>query len=150
MTNNTIKNGTLEEEKFEKYVKKPVIVDAYQTDKELEIETLEGTMRADIGDYIIKGVHGEPYPCKPDIFHKTYSKTDETKQNLFAVAELSNGIKMLVETKTNYILPVASLKAVCILLNYAAQHNDVPEMEYHNWWEDEKFQKYYQFIKNEE
>jgi hypothetical protein len=37
-----------------------------------EIETLEGTMRASLGDYIIKGVHGEFYPCKPDIFHKTY------------------------------------------------------------------------------
>lgn len=36
------------------------------------IETLEGKMRADIGDYIIKGVNGEFYPCKPDIFHKTY------------------------------------------------------------------------------
>ncbi|MBF7023730.1 hypothetical protein [Staphylococcus kloosii] len=36
------------------------------------IETLEGTMTAELGDYIIKGVHGEFYPCKPDIFHKTY------------------------------------------------------------------------------
>lgn len=38
------------------------------------IETLEGTMRADIGDYIIRGIHGEIYPCKPDIFEKTYEK----------------------------------------------------------------------------
>lgn len=38
----------------------------------LEIKTLEGTMRADIGDYIIKGVQGEFYPCKPDIFVATY------------------------------------------------------------------------------
>ena len=36
------------------------------------IETLEGTMTASIGDFIIKGVNGEFYPCKPDIFHKTY------------------------------------------------------------------------------
>ncbi len=40
----------------------------------LVIETLEGTMRADQGDYIIKGVNGEFYPCKPDIFEKTYEK----------------------------------------------------------------------------
>lgn len=38
----------------------------------VEITTLEGTMRADIGDYIIKGVKGEFYPCKPDIFQATY------------------------------------------------------------------------------
>lgn len=38
----------------------------------LIIETLEGTMRANHGDYIIKGVHGEFYACKPNIFHETY------------------------------------------------------------------------------
>lgn len=38
----------------------------------LKIKTLEGYMIANIGDYIIKGVNGEFYPCKPDIFHKTY------------------------------------------------------------------------------
>jgi hypothetical protein len=38
----------------------------------LYIETLEGVMRAEIGDWIIKGVNGEVYPCKPDIFNKTY------------------------------------------------------------------------------
>lgn len=40
----------------------------------IPIETLEGTMRASVGDYIIKGVNGEFYPCKPDIFEKTYEK----------------------------------------------------------------------------
>lgn len=38
----------------------------------LVIETLEGDMGASIGDYIIKGVQGECYPCKPDIFKATY------------------------------------------------------------------------------
>lgn len=37
-----------------------------------EIKTLEGTMTAKTGDYIIKGVKGEIYPCKPDIFEETY------------------------------------------------------------------------------
>ena len=55
-----------------KYRKKPVVIEAYQTDKEMDIGTLEGTMHASIGDYIITGVNGEQYPCKPDIFEKTY------------------------------------------------------------------------------
>ena len=38
----------------------------------LIIQTLEGEMKAMPNDYIIKGVNGEFYPCKPDIFHKTY------------------------------------------------------------------------------
>ncbi|MDM7529985.1 hypothetical protein [Lacticaseibacillus paracasei] len=38
----------------------------------LKIPTLEGVMTAQVGDYIIKGVHGEFYPCKPDIFEETY------------------------------------------------------------------------------
>lgn len=40
---------------------------------ELTIKTLEGNMRASYGDYIIRGVKGELYPCKPDIFDQTYS-----------------------------------------------------------------------------
>jgi hypothetical protein len=38
----------------------------------LSIYTLEGRMKADFGDYVIKGVKGEFYPCKPDIFEATY------------------------------------------------------------------------------
>lgn len=38
----------------------------------LEIKTLEGVMRADAGDWIITGIKGERYPCKPDIFEATY------------------------------------------------------------------------------
>lgn len=41
-----------------------------------EIDTLEGTMRGERGDYIIKGVKGEIYPCKPDIFAATYERAD--------------------------------------------------------------------------
>lgn len=78
-----------------KYRKKPVVVEAMEfteQDKDivfnwitcskspewiddkpaLSILTLEGKMTAELGDYIIKGVNGEFYPCKPDIFHKTY------------------------------------------------------------------------------
>lgn len=42
----------------------------------LHIETLEGVMRADIGDWIICGVKGEFYPCKPDIFAATYEAVE--------------------------------------------------------------------------
>lgn len=39
---------------------------------ELFIKTLEGIHRANVGDFIIRGINGELYPCKPDIFEKTY------------------------------------------------------------------------------
>lgn len=77
--------------------KKPIVIEAYQlptagvidgetdvtialwcdgrwTDKGLVIETLEGDMLAGPGDWIIKGVNGEFYPCKADIFDKTYDR----------------------------------------------------------------------------
>ncbi len=65
-----------DEMQFQKYRKIPVIVEAYQTDVEMEIETLEGVMKANKGDWIIRGVKGELYPCKPDIFEMTYEKAD--------------------------------------------------------------------------
>lgn len=74
-----------------KYRKKPVIIEAIQwtgnispdiqnflgteivlEGKNLLINTLEGVMHARPGDYIIRGVSGELYPCKSDIFRKTY------------------------------------------------------------------------------
>ena len=88
-----------------RYRKKPVVVEAWEFTREsltnieswvrkysdaitlvsqyggevlyIEIETLEGTMRADLGDYIIRGVEGEFYPCKPNIFEQTYEKVEE-------------------------------------------------------------------------
>jgi len=75
----TEKNKQIDEFKFKKYVKKPVIIEAYQTDREVFIETLEGTMKADVGDWIIKGVKGEYYPCKPDVFNMTYEKDGDSE-----------------------------------------------------------------------
>lgn len=79
-----------------KYVKRPVEVEAVQwtgkntdeileftnhtakaTGKFIEIPTLEGTMNASPNDYIIKGVHGEFYPCKPYVFRETYENYDD-------------------------------------------------------------------------
>lgn len=77
-----------------KYVKKAVIVDALpwtgdeeamaefmgelfvpvDEDERLRIDTLEGTMWANLGDFVIRGVKGEYYPCKPDVFALTYDR----------------------------------------------------------------------------
>lgn len=46
-------------------------------DRIIHIQTLEGEMTANIGDWIIKGVKGEFYPCKPDIFEATYEPTTQ-------------------------------------------------------------------------
>lgn len=60
-----------------KYRKRPIIIEAYQTKEEVEIETLEGIMRANVGDYIITGIHGEQYPCKKEVFDETYELVEE-------------------------------------------------------------------------
>lgn len=59
-----------------KFVKKPVIVEAYQTKKKQVIKTLEGNMIASPGDWIVTGIKGEKYPVKPEIFQKTYEEYD--------------------------------------------------------------------------
>ena len=75
-----------------KFRKKPVIIDAVQFDglscpdgvyqlwgeppTGFFIDTLEGRMNVSVGDWIITGVAGEKYPCKPDIFEKTYEPVD--------------------------------------------------------------------------
>lgn len=85
-----------------KYRKKPVVIEAFKFDGdfmdstgnyyvpewildtdysfeegELYIKTLEGWMHVSVGDYIIQGVQGEVYPCKPDIFSDTYEEVQE-------------------------------------------------------------------------
>ncbi|HEY3499299.1 MAG TPA: hypothetical protein VGK73_31640 [Polyangiaceae bacterium] len=85
-----------------KYRKKPVVIEAFENvpgrnapawlaeaivsgavvacglTHTLEIQTLEGTMVAGKGDFVIRGVKGEIYPCKPDIFAATYELFDES------------------------------------------------------------------------
>ncbi len=60
-----VKQDDMSQRKFDEYVNICV-------DNGMFIKTLEGTMVASVGDYIVKGVAGEFYPCKPDIFVKTY------------------------------------------------------------------------------
>ena len=62
----------------------------------IQISTLEGKMTAKIGDYVIKGVHGELYPCKPDIFAETYEECNEPSVMNFgqAIERLKQGDKV--------------------------------------------------------
>jgi hypothetical protein len=82
-----------------KFRKKPVVVEAFNTKMNRElwptwsrgieiightaggpvlgIKTLEGMMQANAGDWIIRGILGEVYPCKPEIFEKTYERVED-------------------------------------------------------------------------
>jgi len=58
-----------------RFITSKVFVDVDRNNKPiLRIQTLEGEKIASLGDWIIQGVNGEFYPCKPDIFAKTYSR----------------------------------------------------------------------------
>ncbi|MES2942908.1 MAG: hypothetical protein V4772_08570 [Pseudomonadota bacterium] len=94
-----------------KFRKKPVVIEAVQFDgtfgsveamripscaqnlgsKTLEIETLEGVMTAQPGDWIIRGVKGEFYPCKPDIFAATYDAVETDDFPLGQACNLNDG-----------------------------------------------------------
>lgn len=63
----------------------------------LRINTLEGVMRADAGDWIIKGVKGEFYPCKPDIFDATYEVEDAQSDELTRLRAALPGITSALE-----------------------------------------------------
>lgn len=54
------------------YRKKPIVINAVQIEEPFEVETLEGVMRGNPGDWLIVGVKGEMYPCKADVFAETY------------------------------------------------------------------------------
>jgi hypothetical protein len=47
----------------------------------LDIRTLEGDMRGNVGDFVIRGVKGELYPCKPDIFAVSYEPSEGVKHD---------------------------------------------------------------------
>ena len=112
------------------YRKKPVVIQAIQWDGrntpevanfmqvelitknplgKVEIETLEGTMNASKNDWIIKGVNGEFYPCKPDIFEKTYDLADAPESFLDRVikekaelAEKTSKLKDFIENNPKF------------------------------------------------
>ena len=94
----------------QKWRKKPVIIEAVQwlgsnqvevisfckdfaridIANKLEIITLEGVMDASVNDYIIRGVNGEFYPCKPDIFMKTYESAEVSENGDKRITQFTN------------------------------------------------------------
>lgn len=66
------------------------------------IETLEGVMTSQVGDYIIKGVHGEFYPCKPDIFEETYEPSGAQVDGKLLAKELAKPIKNELDKRARY------------------------------------------------
>jgi len=62
---------------WQKFRKRPVIIEAKLLTHRTHVQTLEGVMLGNVGDWLIRGVNGELYPCKPDIFEKTYEKVGE-------------------------------------------------------------------------
>jgi len=65
----------------------------------LFIDTLEGAHHVSVGDYVIQGVHGELYPCKPDIFEETYEPADGLDQYEHGT-KLSAGLQEIVSAYT--------------------------------------------------
>lgn len=57
--------------------KRPVVIHACKMQHKFDVKTLEGTMHGNAGDYLIQGVNGELYPCKPDVFAKIYEEVTE-------------------------------------------------------------------------
>ena len=54
------------------YRKKPLEIRAREMTEDFVVETLEGTMKGNAGDYLIRGIKGEEYPCQKDIFEASY------------------------------------------------------------------------------
>lgn len=65
----------------------------------LTIRTLEGVMTAEPGDWIIQGVNGEIYPCKPDIFAKTYEAVDTPEFIVGALTDAMLHGKGIIQTR---------------------------------------------------
>lgn len=116
-----------------KYKKKPVVVEAFQYDGDLKgadgkyyvpdwaaeayekgiiyydltelfINTLEGTHHVSVGDYIIQGVKGELYPCKPDIFVKTYDVSTGDKPETDSISRVLEMLHEIADNGSDMIL----------------------------------------------
>lgn len=103
------------------YRKKPIVIQAYQTDEVVEIKTLEGTMTANIGDWVITGVKGEQYPCKPDIFEATYEPADKPDALSATIKEQGELMKKLADA-LDYLAAekeITSREALMALYEYS-------------------------------
>jgi len=61
-------------------VKKPIPVRCIQITEPFEVETIEGVMKGQAGDWLVSGIHGEMYPIAKDIFEKTYDLVEEKEK----------------------------------------------------------------------
>ena len=68
-----ITNEVVQNLNFSDCMKKPIKVKAVQMEQSFEVETLEGIMKGEKGDYLMIGASDELYPCKKEIFEKTYN-----------------------------------------------------------------------------
>lgn len=73
----TLKKKDREPDWFLKEIGNSVIIEQVGAKQEWFIMTLEGKMKISKGDWVIKGVHNEIYPCKPDIFNLTYDVVED-------------------------------------------------------------------------
>jgi len=72
---------------------------------DMQIKTPEGNHECSKGDYIIKGIKGEFYPCKPDIFEATYEKVnDENTETITKETSLNVIVKSLVEGANSFVM----------------------------------------------
>ena len=68
------------ENKMAKFRKRPVVIEAEQINFSQVIDTLEGTMQGNPGDWLITGTRGEKYFCKDDIFKEIYDPVEEKQE----------------------------------------------------------------------
>jgi len=78
------------------------------------IKTKEGIMEVSIGDYIIKGTHGEFYPCKPDIFEYKYRETLKIKPKMTKI-QILYGKSLVEKIKNNNIYNYIKVKVLKIV-----------------------------------
>lgn len=154
-----------------KYVKLPIVIDAIQfdgnnTDKILQfvgscghtnesdgtitIYTLEGYMKVSKGDYVIRGVNGEFYPCKPDIFAKTYKEYDGESTEVYNCWTKADNppkdrnwyLGTFQEVDTGWVIPIPF---VCFYLGEESKYTT------QNFWVikdmDESLVEYYKRLK---
>ncbi len=65
---------------FKQAIKKPIPVGCIKMDEDFEVETMEGIMRGKKGDWLMRGIEGELYPCDAEIFEKTYILLDPDEE----------------------------------------------------------------------
>lgn len=67
----------------------------------------------------------------------------KNEKNIFVQVD-HHGMKFLAETKTNYLLPIADTKGMCILMNYIIRNGDIPNVDTNGWWNKEEFEDYFE------